>query len=250
MVFGPQARVYAESPVHVDDPSLDAMRDMASRGRPGGYEWALDLGTGAGFTALAMSQFSRQVLAMDPTLAMLSQTRRIAVERELDNVAPARSVAEALPVAPASIDLVTSRMAAHHFPGFEAMLDEVRRTLKPGGVFLMADSIAPADDSVAAWMNEIELRRDYSHVQDRQEAQIESLLTNRGMAVTRKEHTRIGLRFNDWTARTATSQAETELLRRDFLNAPPAVREAFEISPHDDDIAFSWPCLILQAVKQ
>ena len=248
-VFGPQARVYAESPVHMEDPSLDAMRDMAGYGRPGGYGWALDLGTGAGFTAFAMAHFSRQVVAMDPTPGMLAQTRRIARERDLVNVAPSRNVAEALPVAASSIDLVTSRMAAHHFPGFEAMLEEVSRALKPGGVFLMADSIAPADDSVAAWMNEIELRRDFSHIQDRQERQIEALVEERGMAVTHKEHTRIGLRFNDWAARTATSDDETEALRRDFLAAPPAVREAFEISPEGGDIGFSWPCLILRAVK-
>ena len=30
-VFGPQAGVYASSPVHVDDPSLDVVRQMASQ---------------------------------------------------------------------------------------------------------------------------------------------------------------------------------------------------------------------------
>ena len=248
-VFGPQAGVYAQSPVHMDDPSLDAMRDMAAEGRTSSYGWALDLGTGAGFTAFAMAQFSRQVVAMDPTPGMLAQTRRIARERDVANVAATRNVAESLPVASGSVELVTSRMAAHHFPGFESMLEEVSRVLRPGGVFLMADSIAPADDSVAAWMNDIELRRDFSHIEDRQEREIERLVEDRGMAVTHKEHTRIGLRFNDWAARTATSPGETEALRRDFLDAPDAVRNSFQIVPEEGDIAFSWPCLILRAVK-
>lgn len=248
-VFGPQAGVYAQSPVHMDDPSLDAMRAMAAEGRSGGYGWALDLGTGAGFTAFAMAGFSRRVLAMDPTPGMLAQTRRIALERDLVNVTPTRNVAEALPVASGSVELVTSRMAAHHFPGFEAMLDEVARVLKPSGVFLMADSIAPADDAVAAWMNDIELRRDFSHIQDRQERHIEALVEERGLKVARKAYTRIGLRFNDWAARTATSAEETEALRQDFLAAPGPVRDAFQIAPEDGDIAFSWPCLILGMVK-
>ena len=248
-VFGPQAHVYAESPVHVDDPSLDAMRGMVDEQRPDGYGWALDLGTGAGFTAFAMARFARRVLAIDPTLAMLQEARRISGERNLVNVALSRNLAEALPVASASTDLVTSRMAAHHFPGFEKMLDEVCRVLKIGGALLMADSIAPPDDSAAGWMNDIELRRDFSHVQDRQERLIDDLVHQRGLTVVRKEHTRIGLRFNDWVARTATPQAEVDSLRRDFLEAPTVVRQAFQVSPDGDDISFSWPCLIFMATK-
>ena len=248
-VFGPQARVYAESPVHVDDPSLDAMRDMVDMQCPDGYGWALDLGTGAGFTAFAMARFARRVLAIDPTLAMLREARRIGRERGLVNVALSRNLAEALPVASGSAELVTSRMAAHHFPDFERMLDEVCRVLKSGGALVMADSIAPPDDAAAVWMNDIELRRDYSHIQDRQERVIDNLVCRRGLTLVRKEHTRIGLRFNDWVARTATPQAEVESLRRDFLDAPEVVRQAFQILPDGDDIGFSWPCLIFLATK-
>ena len=254
-VFGPQAGVYASSPVHVDDPSLDVVRQMASQplAGDGRYEWALDMGTGAGFTAFAMAEFSRHVLAVDPTLGMLQQAQRIAGERSLSNVAVSRNVAEALPVAPGSVDLVTTRMAAHHFLDFEAMLDEVRRVLKPGGVLLMADSVAPEDDSVAEWMNAIELRRDFSHIQNRKATHIEGLLEGRGLRVSERESTRIGLRFNDWAARTATFEAETKALRNDFLEAPDPVKEAFQILPmagyEAGDISFSWPCLIFRAVK-
>jgi len=248
-VFGPQAGVYAASPVHAGDPSLDAMSRLAAQGSGAVYEWALDLGTGAGFTAFAMAGLSRRVVAIDPTLAMLWQTRRISLERNLANVAVVRNLAEALPVATGSMDLVASRMAAHHFDDFEGMLDEVCRVLKPGGCLLMADSIAPAEDGVAEWMNRIELRRDYSHVENRQERRIGALVAARGMTLTHKEHTRIGLMFNDWTARTATPEAKTRSLRQDFLNANGAVREAFEIRAVDDDISFSWPCLVFKAVK-
>lgn len=263
-VFGPQAAVYANSPVHVDDPSLDVVREMAAKtsgaSAPASnmvYGWALDLGTGAGFTAFAMAEFSRHVLAVDPTLGMLQQAQRIAEERHLSNVALSRNVAEALPVAPGSLDLVTTRMAAHHFLDFEAMLDEVCRVLKPGGVLLMADSVAPENDDVAGWMNDIELRRDYSHIQNRKGTGIESLMEDRGLRVSGREFTRIGLRFNGWAARTATSEAETNALRKDFLAAPTPVKEAFEIQPVEgpvdgtevEDISFSWPCLILRAVK-
>lgn len=248
-MFGPQAGVYAASPVHAGDPSLDAMVRMAAENPDGGYDWALDLGTGAGFTAFAMARFSRQLVAIDPTLAMLHQTRRIGLERKVSNVAVVRNLAEALPVASGSMDLVVSRMAAHHFTDFEGMLDEACRVLRPNGCLLMADSIAPAENSVAEWMNRIELRRDYSHMENRQERQIEEIVAARGMTLTHKEHTRIGLMFNDWVARTATSATEAESLRQDFLQANDAVREVFEIWPDGGDISFSWPCLVFRAVK-
>ena len=93
----------------------------------------------------------------------------------------------------------------------------------------------------------IELRRDYSHAKNRQETQIEELVATRGMAIAAKRYTRIGLHFNDWVARTATPAAEAESLRRDFLEANEAVREAFQIQPQNGDISFSWPCLISPA---
>ena len=69
--------------------------------------------------------------------------------------------------AAASLDLITCRAAAHHFRDFAAALDEARRALRPGGSLVMADSIAPEDDAVAEWMNDIELRRDFSHIKNR-----------------------------------------------------------------------------------
>ena len=249
-MFGPQAGVYATSPVHIDDPSLDVMREMVAQTSQRRYGWALDLGTGAGFTAFAMAEFSRHVVAMDPTLGMLKQAQRIRSERHVANVGLSRNVAESLPVTPGSLDLVTTRMAAHHFSDFEGMLEEAGRALKPGGVLLMADSVAPEDDEIAGWMNEIELRRDFSHIENRKATHIERLMEDRRFQVSERQFTRIGLRFNDWAARTATPEAETNALRRDFLGASDAVREAFQIRLGTGDICFSWPCLIIRAVKE
>jgi ubiquinone/menaquinone biosynthesis C-methylase UbiE len=246
-VFGPQAAVYATSQVHVSDESLEAIKRLAL---PGQYRWTLDLGTGAGFTAFAMTQCSRKVLAADPTRPMLQQTRRIGQERRLTNLLLSQNVAEALPIASGSLDLVTCRVAAHHFSDLEKALDEVGRVLKKGGALVMADSVAPEDDAVARWMNDVELRRDFSHVRNRPVSELEAMLSERGMDIVQQERTRIYLQFNDWVARTATPPAEVDTLRQDFLSAPQAVQEAFQIEPLDGDIHFSWPCLIFQAIKK
>jgi len=147
------------------------------------------------------------------------------------------------------LDIVGSRMAAHHFGDYQAVITEAHRVLKVGGALLIADSVAPEDSSVRDWMEEIELRRDYSHIENRKASAIQELVAERGLDMVDRVHTSIHLKFNGWVARTAIPMAEAESLRRDFLNAPAAVKEAFEIEEVDDDIHFAWPCLVFRAVK-
>jgi hypothetical protein len=99
-------------------------------------------------------------------------------------------------------------------------------------------------------MNDVELRRDFSHVKNRQVSEIAAMLAQRGLDIVQQEYTRIYLHFNDWVARTATPQEEIISLREDFWSASTGVREAFQIQAEGDDIHFSWPCLVFQAVKR
>ena len=249
-VFGPQAAVYATSKVHIRDDSLESVERMVDAANgTNRYGWTIDLGTGAGFTAFAVAGVSDRVIASDVTEPMLRQAQRLGAERGIANLGLSQNAAEALPFANESVDLVTSRVSAHHFRDFKKALDEAQRVLKMGGSLLMADSVAPEDDAITEWMNDIELRRDFSHVENRKISKIQELLTDRGFTVVENDYPRIYLRFNEWTARTKVSPEETESLRRDFLEAPTATREAFQVAPVHDDIAFSWPCWVFRAVK-
>ena len=254
-MFGPQAGVYAESKVHIRDDSLDSVQRLTSpdfiEGTPP-YGWAVDLGTGAGFTAFAMAEVSDRVVATDITQPMLRQARRISGERGLPNVRLAQHAAESLPFADGSLDLITCRVAAHHFRNLGAALDEAQRTLRTGGSLVIADSIAPEDDAVAEWMNGIELRRDFSHIENRKITVIRQMLADRGFEVVGSEDERVYLWFNDWVARTKVPEGEVAALRQDFLGASAAVKEAFQVGePEEDgDFLFSWPCWIFRAVKE
>jgi ubiquinone/menaquinone biosynthesis C-methylase UbiE len=249
-VFGPQAAVYATSKVHIRDDSLESVERMVDAANgTNRYGWTIDLGTGAGFTAFAVAGVSGRVIASDVTEPMLRQAQRLGRERGISNLGLSQNAAEALPFAGESVDLVTSRVSAHHFRDFEKALDEAQRVLKPGGSLLMADSIAPEDDAITDWMNEIELRRDFSHVENRKISKIQALLAERGFTVVENDYPRIYLRFNEWTARTKVSTEETAALRKEFLEAPAATREAFQVAPVHHDIAFSWPCWVFRAVK-
>ena len=182
---------------------------------------------------------------------MLQQARRISGERGLPNVGVVQNAAESLPFADGSLDLITCRKAGHHFRDFEDALDEAWRTLRTGGSLVMADTIAPEDDALFEWMNEIELHRDFSHVEDRKISVIRRMLAERGFEVLGSEDERVYLWFNDWAMRTRVPECEVAALRREFLEGPAETRETFQVNEpgEDSDFLFSFPVWVFRAVK-
>ena len=94
---------------------------------------------------------------------MLAETARLAKERALSNVEIRDADAEALPFPDDAFDLVTCRLAFHHFPHPDTAVHEFARVLRPGGVLGFADNIAVEDATGAAFYNEYERLRDPSH---------------------------------------------------------------------------------------
>ena len=107
-------------------------------------DWqVLDVATGAGHTALAFAPLVERVVASDITDEMLAQAAKLAAARGLTNVETAHAEAGELPFADASFDLVTCRLAAHHFPDPAAFVAAAWRVLKPGGTFALVDNVGP-----------------------------------------------------------------------------------------------------------
>jgi len=175
--FGRAAGDYATCHIHADGPDLPAMIAAASLD---GRERVLDVGCGAGHTALAFAQHADRVEALDLTPDMLRETARLARERGLDNLSTRLGDVERLPYAAGSFDVVTCRQCAHHFPHPDAAVAEIARVLAPGGVFLLLDSVAPEDPKQDTFLNTIELLRDPSHVRDYSISQWLAVLARHG----------------------------------------------------------------------
>ena len=134
--FGANAAAYATSTVHAKGASLARLVELV---KPKADWAALDIATGAGHTALAFAPHVASVIASDLTPEMLVESAKLAAAKGYANMTTAQADAERLPFPDATFDLVTSRIAPHHFPDIPAFLRESRRVLKPGVTLMMVE---------------------------------------------------------------------------------------------------------------
>ena len=90
----------------------------------------MDLGCGTGANLEILAQYG-QAIGADFSQAALSFCKKRALPRLL------QGNGEALPIATASLDLVTAMDSLEHIPGDNAALAEIFRVLKPGGKLLV-----------------------------------------------------------------------------------------------------------------
>src|ERR1700728_2564890 len=120
--FGATAAAYSTSAGHGDRIALNTLVAMAA---PQSTDQVLDIATGAGHTALAFAPHAREVVAYDLTEAMLAETAKSAERRGLTNVVTRRGPAEQLPFPDSTFDIVTVRLASHHFADNVAAVREM-----------------------------------------------------------------------------------------------------------------------------
>jgi ubiquinone/menaquinone biosynthesis C-methylase UbiE len=246
--FGPNAAAYASSAGHANAAVLEELVALVA---PGPRDRLLDIATGAGHVALAFAPRVGQAVALDLTPAMLEQVRSLASERGLSNVSTVQGRAESLPFPDGSFEIVTARLAPHHFADVRAFVREVHRVLVPGGTFLLVDTTVPEDDELDAQINHLELLRDPSHVRNYRASEWRDFLEEAGLAI---EHQHVGMHaggtrmeLSGWMDRIGTPPENRDELLRIFGNPSQALAEALEIRTDGSELTFSLPELTLKA---
>jgi len=219
--FSQYAHGYVTSSTHSKGHDLDRLLELAQP-QP---DWVvLDVATGGGHTALKFAPHVGKVIASDYAPAMLAEAKTFIEGQGVTNVEFAEADAENLPFPDASFDLVTCRVAAHHFPDAYKFVTESARVLKPGGLLLVQDHLNPDDDQAAAYIEAFERLRDPSHHRVFNRYEWQGMYLDAGLSVEHWEKLNRTASFVQWVERQECPPDVVERLEILMIQAPEAVQ--------------------------
>lgn len=104
-------------------------RYLVKQVNPQAGDRIVDLAGGTGDIARAMAASDREVMVIDPSLAMMQEGRR----KGMQDIRCIGATGEAMPLADNSIDSLTVSFGIRNMTDMEQALTEIARVLKPGG---------------------------------------------------------------------------------------------------------------------
>lgn len=246
--FGRQSRNYGKG--HILENVEDVQNALQRISLPRAAK-VLDVATGAGHTGLYLAGLGHDVTLADLAAPMLDRAREEAKKRGL-NVKTRQHEAERFPYPGAEFDLVTCRVAAHHFSSPESFIRETARVLKPGGWFLLIDGSVQDDHAEAEeWLHRVEKLRDPSHHRLLTPGAWTRLCESNGLRVQSAELTPFKQPDLDWYFQAAgTSPENRAAVRRLIAEAPASARELFALGEEEGRIVWWWQRLSLVARRE
>jgi ubiquinone/menaquinone biosynthesis C-methylase UbiE len=219
--------------------------------QPKAGQTLLDVATGGGHTGIFFARLGLKSTLADISSAMLENAARLAAEEKL-MVETRQHAAEGLPYLDGSFDLVTCRVAAHHFSCPATFIAETARVLKLGGRFLLIDGTVQDGYPLAEeWSHQVEKLRDPSHNRFITPLQWTDLCGHVGLKVVHHELQPFKQPDLEWYFETASTPPENRSKVLKLIHtAPLEAIELFKLNPDEEGkVTWWWQRLVLVAEK-
>lgn len=231
-IFGDNAEKYVTSETHAKGADLPLIIDVLKPQK----EWiALDIATGGGHVAKNIAPHVNHVVASDLTKEMLENTAKH-LKEHFENISFVMADAESLPFLDNTYDVVTCRIAPHHFPNPDQFIKEVHRVLKPQGKFVLIDNVVPSDKKLGDFMNDFEKMRDVSHVRCLSIQEWRALFTSVGLEEVESMNLKKRYDYPKWVRRTTENDQQIQSVTQFILNSDEETRQYFSIVIQDGEL--------------
>jgi SAM-dependent methyltransferase len=187
-VWSQRAEAFRESPAHREGPDLDLLVEWCE---PGPGVKALDVATGGGHVARRLREAGCTVVTVDPAPGMRADVL---------------ARADHLPFEDGSFDVVTCRIAPHHFPDIRAAVDEMARV--SNALLVIEDNLFRGEH-----VEEAERLRDPTHVRCYGEDEWKVFVTAAGFEIEQVERLDRRQDVEAWLARVETPPDDAARIR-------------------------------------
>jgi ubiquinone/menaquinone biosynthesis C-methylase UbiE len=246
--FGKNAANYVSSAIHKDGKDLVKMVEMTELN---GSELLLDIATGGGHTANAFAPLVEKVTAVDLTEEMLAVAEGFIKNNGHQNVEFVQGDAEQLPFKDESFDIVTCRIAPHHFPNLDLFIKEVERVLTSQGQFILDDNVVPEGEEYDRFYNTLEKMRDYSHFRAWKKSEWIQKIEDSGLEIFEMHRYEKTFVYESWCKNMKLSETEKENLTRYILEQSEKIKDKFKVVIKNEKVvSFVGEALLLKAMKR
>jgi len=180
------------------------------------FESILDIATGAGHCSKVFE--CNLKVGIDLSINMLSTARG-----EF-GIIPVCATAMEIPFLDKTFNLVSCRIAMHHFENPELFFSESNRILKDRGMLVLVDSIVDVEDG---YLNTIEYVRDNTHIRSLTVNEVINYSKNfrllNYVQIKRKHN------FYDWAKRLNGDNEKVKQIESKFIELPENIKQELDV---------------------